>query len=199
MNWYICSAPCRSWMSRSYLGCQILIPRCRRSSRPPTAFPGGAGNRPVRAAARDVRPPPDRRGPGCDPDAVAHAARRGASASWTIVGDPAQSAWTDTDEADRAIEEIIGTAPVRHFRMSTNYRSPSEVFDLAARSSSQTFRMLTSPLRRARPVFEPRLLVPADAVPGDPTIAAAMINVVRTLLDRGGRYGRGDLPAVNQR
>ena len=37
--------------------------------------------------------------------------RRGASASWTIVGDPAQSAWTDTDEANRAIEEIIGTAP----------------------------------------------------------------------------------------
>ena len=59
--------------------------------------------------------------------------RRGASASWTIVGDPAQSSWTDADEANRAIEEIIGTAPVRHFRLSTNYRSPSEVFDLAAR------------------------------------------------------------------
>ena len=59
--------------------------------------------------------------------------RRGASASWTIVGDPAQSAWTDTQEANQAIEEIIGTAPVRHFRMSTNYRSPAEVYDLAAK------------------------------------------------------------------
>src|SRR4029450_10609813 len=37
--------------------------------------------------------------------------RRGGSASWTIVGDPAQSAWTDPEEANRAIEEIIGTSP----------------------------------------------------------------------------------------
>ena len=30
------------------------------------------------------------------------------------------------------MNEIVGTAPVRRFRMSTNYRSPAEVFDLAA-------------------------------------------------------------------
>jgi DNA helicase IV len=59
--------------------------------------------------------------------------RRGASASWTIVGDPAQSSWSDSAESARAMEEIMGTAPVRRFRMSTNYRSPSEVFDLAAK------------------------------------------------------------------
>ena len=33
----------------------------------------------------------------------------------------------------RALTEIVGTAPVRRFRMSTNYRSPAEVFDLAAK------------------------------------------------------------------
>jgi DNA helicase IV len=59
--------------------------------------------------------------------------RRGGSASWTIVGDPAQSSWTDAEEATRALSEIIGAAPVRRFRMSTNYRSPAEVFDLAGR------------------------------------------------------------------
>ena len=58
--------------------------------------------------------------------------RRGPSASWTIVGDPAQSSWPDAEESRRALNEIVGTAPVRRFRMSTNYRSPSEVFDLAA-------------------------------------------------------------------
>ena len=58
--------------------------------------------------------------------------RRGPSASWTIVGDPAQSAWPDAEEADRAITEMVGTSPVRRFRMSTNYRSPAEVFDLAS-------------------------------------------------------------------
>jgi DNA helicase IV len=59
--------------------------------------------------------------------------RRGPSASWTIVGDPAQSSWPDQRESARAMTELVGTAPVRRFRMSTNYRSPAEVFDLAAR------------------------------------------------------------------
>ena len=72
------------------------------------------------------------------------------SASWTIVGDPAQSAWTDAEEANRAIEEIIGTAPVRHFRLSTNYRSPSEVYDLAAKIVIADFPC-RPPLRHARP------------------------------------------------
>jgi hypothetical protein len=59
--------------------------------------------------------------------------RRGPSASWTIVGDPAQSSWPDPRESARALAELIGTAPVRRFRMSTNYRSPAEVFELASR------------------------------------------------------------------
>ncbi len=58
--------------------------------------------------------------------------RRGAHASWTIVGDPAQSSWPDPAEAQRAMDEIAGTGPSRRFRLSTNYRSPAEVFDLAA-------------------------------------------------------------------
>jgi hypothetical protein len=59
--------------------------------------------------------------------------RRGGSASWTIVSDPAQSSWPDAAEADRALHDIIGAAPVRRFRLGTNYRSPAEVFDLASR------------------------------------------------------------------
>jgi AAA domain len=108
--------------------------------------------------------------------------RRGASASWTIVGDPAQSSWTDTEEADRAIEEIIGTAPVRHFRMSTNYRSPSEVFDLAAKIVVADFPDADLPTAVRSTGHQPQLLVPAEAAPGLPLIPAAMINIVRTLL-----------------
>lgn len=59
--------------------------------------------------------------------------RRGPSASWTVVGDPAQSSWPDPRETERALTELVGSAPVRRFRMSTNYRSPAEVFDLAAK------------------------------------------------------------------
>jgi DNA helicase IV len=113
--------------------------------------------------------------------------RRGASASWTIVGDPAQSAWTDAEEANRAIEEIIGTAPVRHFRMSTNYRSPAEVFDLAAKIVVAEFPDADLPIAARATGYQPRVLVAADAAPEHPTTApavinAAMINIVRTLL-----------------
>ncbi|WP_392508906.1 HelD family protein [Naumannella halotolerans] len=59
--------------------------------------------------------------------------RRGGGASWTIVGDPAQSSWPDRAETDQAINELIGRGPSRRFRMSTNYRSPAEVFELAAK------------------------------------------------------------------
>ena len=108
--------------------------------------------------------------------------RRGGSASWTIVGDPAQSSWPDAYEADRAIEEIIGTAPVRRFRMSTNYRSPSEVFDLAAKIVVADFPAADLPTAVRSTGHEPRLLVPAEVVADDPTIAAAMITIVRSLL-----------------
>jgi DNA helicase IV len=85
--------------------------------------------------------------------------RRGPAASWTIVGDHAQSSWPDPEEADRAIAQMIGTAPIRRFRMSTNYRSPAEVFDLAATVVRQAYPQADRP-RAVRSVgVEPRLLV----------------------------------------
>lgn len=59
--------------------------------------------------------------------------RRGPQASWTIVGDPAQSSYPHPEETQRAMAEIIGKGQHRTFTLSTNYRSPSEVFDLAAK------------------------------------------------------------------
>ncbi|HEY6686617.1 MAG TPA: UvrD-helicase domain-containing protein [Propionibacteriaceae bacterium] len=108
--------------------------------------------------------------------------RRGASASWTIVGDPAQSSLADTQEANRAIEEIIGTAPVRHFRLSTNYRSPSEVFNLAAKVVVADFPDADLPAAVRSTGHEPQLLMPAEAAPQNPTIPAAVIDIVRSLL-----------------
>ena len=65
--------------------------------------------------------------------------RRGAHASWTIVGDPAQSSWPDPAESERAIAELIGHGPSRTHRLSLNYRSPAEVFALAAEVVRRTF------------------------------------------------------------
>jgi len=59
--------------------------------------------------------------------------RRGRYASWTIVGDPAQSAWPYPEEAEAARAEALRDKEQHRFRLSTNYRNSAEIFDLAAR------------------------------------------------------------------
>ena len=59
--------------------------------------------------------------------------RRGRHASWTVVGDAAQSSWPYPDESEQAREEAFGTAPRQRFHMDTNYRNAREIFDYAAR------------------------------------------------------------------
>ncbi len=59
--------------------------------------------------------------------------RRGRHATWTVVGDPAQSSWSDPDEAAEARDEALGTRPRRRFRLTVNYRNPAEIAELAAK------------------------------------------------------------------
>ncbi len=58
--------------------------------------------------------------------------RRGRYASWTVVGDAAQSSWPDAAESAVARDEAFGTQPRRLFHMDTNYRNAREIFDYAA-------------------------------------------------------------------
>ncbi len=59
--------------------------------------------------------------------------RRGHAASWTIVGDPAQSAWIgNPQEPLRARDEAIGGRNRHHHRLTTNYRNSAEIFEVAA-------------------------------------------------------------------
>ena len=58
--------------------------------------------------------------------------RRGRYASWTVVGDAAQSSWSDAAESAVARDEAFGTQPRRLFHMDTNYRNAREIFDYAA-------------------------------------------------------------------
>lgn len=59
--------------------------------------------------------------------------RRGRYASWTVVGDPAQSSWPDTAEATTAMNEALRSRRRQEFHLSTNYRNSAEIFDLAGR------------------------------------------------------------------
>ena len=58
--------------------------------------------------------------------------RRGRRASWTVVGDAAQSAWPDPVESLVARAEAWGGQEHRLFHMGTNYRNAREIFDYAA-------------------------------------------------------------------
>ena len=150
-----------------------------RWSPPPTGWPRRA--RSTRSTSR-TRPTPTswstrrRTSPRCSGGCCGGAAP---SASWTIVGDPAQSSWPDAAEADRARSaRSIGTAPVRRFRMSTNYRSPAEVFDLAA-------QVVVAGLPRGRPAHAP------SARPG----SSRGCSVADRARRRGRGRGRGRRPA----
>jgi DNA helicase IV len=59
--------------------------------------------------------------------------RRGRHATWTVVGDPAQSSWSDVDEAAEARDEALGTRPRRRFQLTVNYRNPAEIAELAGK------------------------------------------------------------------
>jgi AAA domain len=59
--------------------------------------------------------------------------RRGRLASWTVVGDPAQTAWTgDPDELTRARDMAVGRRRRHEYTLSTNYRNSAEIFSVAA-------------------------------------------------------------------
>ncbi len=58
--------------------------------------------------------------------------RRGRTATWTIVGDPAQSSWPDPAEADAARAAALEGKDTHVFHLSTNYRNSAEIYSFAA-------------------------------------------------------------------
>ena len=58
--------------------------------------------------------------------------RRGRAATWTIVGDPAQSSWPVPEESAAARAAAIDGKQLHEFHLSTNYRNSSEIYAHAA-------------------------------------------------------------------
>ncbi|TDD76722.1 HelD family protein [Actinomadura rubrisoli] len=125
--------------------------------------------------------------------------RRGRQASWTIVEDPAQSAWEDLDAARRAMDAALGgerpssrgrsrrgqrggrgTAPRRvrnEYELTTNYRNSTEIAAVSA-------RVLARALPEARPARAVRTsgIDPAVRVVPESDLAGAAREAVEELL-----------------
>ncbi|GAA2798473.1 HelD family protein [Streptomyces showdoensis] len=102
--------------------------------------------------------------------------RRGRHATWTVVGDPAQSSWSDPDEAGAARDEALGTRPRRRFELTVNYRNPAEIAELAAKVLALAMPGKESPRAVRSTGIEPRF-VPV-------TEAAGLAETVRSEAER---------------
>ncbi|MFE5734596.1 HelD family protein [Streptomyces sp. NPDC056528] len=90
--------------------------------------------------------------------------RRGRHATWTVVGDPAQSSWSDPDEAAGARDEALGSRPRRRFELTVNYRNPAEIAELAAKVLALAMPGKESPRAVRSTGVEPRFVaVPEGA------------------------------------
>jgi DNA helicase IV len=90
--------------------------------------------------------------------------RRGRHATWTVVGDPAQSSWSDPDEAAAARDEALGTRPRRRFQLTVNYRNPAEIAELAARVLALAMPGSESPTAVRSTGVQPRFAVVGDTL-----------------------------------
>ncbi|MET8489096.1 HelD family protein [Streptomyces tendae] len=90
--------------------------------------------------------------------------RRGRHATWTVVGDPAQSSWSDPDEAAAARDEALGSRPRRRFELTVNYRNPAEIAELAAKVLALAMPGSPSPSAVRSTGVQPRFAVVEDSL-----------------------------------
>ncbi|WP_019629113.1 HelD family protein [Actinomadura atramentaria] len=122
--------------------------------------------------------------------------RRGRQASWTVVEDPAQSAWEDLAAARRAMDAALGGGtgsknrrrgarrePARRTRheyeLTTNYRNSTEIAAVSAR----VLALALPEARPARAVRTSGIAPEIRRVPAD-GLAAAVRASAEALLDR---------------
>jgi len=109
--------------------------------------------------------------------------RRARFASWTVVGDAAQSSWPDPEESLTAREEAFGSSVRRGFHMDTNYRNAREIFEYAERLIRQHVPDADIPQAVRETGVEPvELSVPADGA----AVSAAVERAVAELADEIG-------------
>ncbi|WP_030589191.1 HelD family protein [Streptomyces anulatus] len=111
--------------------------------------------------------------------------RRGRHATWTIVGDPAQSSWSDPDEAGAARDEALGSRPRRRFTLTVNYRNPAEIAELAAKVLALAMPGMESPAAVRSTGVVPRF----EPVRGGDLAATVREEAARLLAEVDGTVG----------
>ena len=102
--------------------------------------------------------------------------RRGEYASWTVVGDPAQSAWAgDAGETARARDTALGSRKRSEHVLSTNYRNSAEIFAVAADVVRRTEPDLELPVAVRTTGVQPRHIVTADLAGAVPEATLALL------------------------
>ena len=101
--------------------------------------------------------------------------RRGRSASWTIVGDPAQSSWPDAAEAARSRAEALEGKDLHEFHLSTNYRNSAEIYAFAAAYAGRVGLDADLPDAVRRTGEEPRVVGPVDDL--EAAVRAAVVDI----------------------
>ncbi|MYW82977.1 DNA helicase IV [Streptomyces sp. LaPpAH-199] len=111
--------------------------------------------------------------------------RRGRHATWTVVGDPAQSSWSDPDEAVAARDEALGSRPRRRFTLTVNYRNPAEIAELAAKVLALAMPGMESPAAVRSTGVVPRF----EPVRGGDLAATVRAEAARLLAEVDGTVG----------
>jgi DNA helicase IV len=104
--------------------------------------------------------------------------RRARGATWTIVGDWAQSAWPDVEEVRQAMDEVLGKARLRTSELSTNYRTSTEIADLAARVLHRIDPAAVAPEAVRSTGVVPDWVVTDDVVAALPAALSALLDQV---------------------
>ncbi len=102
--------------------------------------------------------------------------RRGRAATWTIVGDAAQSSWPVPAESAAARAAAVQGKDLHEFHLSTNYRNSAEIYDYAAAYASRVGLDADLPTAVRSTGVSP-LEVPA----GDDVAATVRAELTRTL------------------
>ncbi len=110
--------------------------------------------------------------------------RRGRTASWTIVGDPAQSSWPDAPEAAAARAEALEGKELHEFHLSTNYRNSAEIYAFAAAYAQRVGLDADLPTAVRSTGVEPRVVGPVADLE-----AAVRAEVVEVAGQVGGTVG----------